>query len=82
MVRTQIQLTKEQVIKLKKMSSARHISMAKLIRQAIDQNVRYGDIVDIDERIQRAISAAGRFRSGLKDLAKKHDQYLGDAFGK
>jgi hypothetical protein len=37
-------------------------------------------IIDPEERRKRAIAAAGRFRSGLTDLAASHDRYLEDAF--
>jgi len=39
-------------------------------------------MIDPEERRRRAIAAAGRFRSGLTDLAAKHDLYLADAYAK
>ena len=38
------------------------------------------DIIDPEEQRQRAISASGRFRSGIKDLSSSHDKHLGDAY--
>ena len=38
------------------------------------------DIIDPEEQRQRAIAAAGRFRSGIKDLSSHHDKHLGDAY--
>ncbi len=35
---------------------------------------------DMAERCSRAISAAGRFRSGVADLSTAHDIYLEDGF--
>jgi len=32
--------------------------------------------VDLEEKRRRALAAAGRFRSGLNDLAENHDKYL------
>ncbi len=40
------------------------------------------DLAGIAERRQRAIEAAGKFRSGVADLSKRHDHYLADAFGR
>jgi hypothetical protein len=82
MVRTQIQLTKEQANALKKMSLSRHLSIAELIRQAVDTMIKSGAVIDIEERRKRAIEAAGKFSSGLRNLSAEHDQYLEDAFSK
>jgi predicted transcriptional regulator len=80
MVRTQIQLTEEQAKKLKRLASSRQLSMAELIRQAVDQLITTSTVVDREERRKRALDAAGRFRSGLGDLSTEHDKYLEEAF--
>ena len=82
MVRTQIQLTEEQSNALKKLSSQRDISMAELIRQVIDLYLRSCATIRQEERRQRAIKAAGQFRSGQTDLSEKHDVYLAEVYGK
>ena len=82
MVRTQIQLTKEQANALKKIALSRHLSIAELIRQAVDTMIKSGAVIDTEERRKRAIDAAGRFSSGLRDLSTDHDKYLEDAFSK
>ena len=82
MVRTQIQLTEEQARRLKALAGARGISMAELIRQSVDSLLRTNRGFDRAERKQRAIAIAGRFRSGLGDLAKNHDCYLNEGYRK
>ncbi|HHT9108543.1 MAG TPA: CopG family transcriptional regulator [Candidatus Wunengus sp. YC63] len=82
MVRTQIQLTEEQVKALKKIALSRHLSIAELIRQAVDTVIRTNTMVDIEERRKRAIDIVGRFSSGKRDISRKHDTYLVEAFGK
>jgi len=82
MVRTQIQLTEEQVKALKKIALSRHPSIAELIRQAVDTVIRTNTMVDIEERRKRAIDIVGRFSSGKRDISRKHDTYLVEAFGK
>ena len=82
MVRTQIQLTEEQVKALKKIALSRHLSIAELIRQAVDTIIRTNTMVDIEERRKRAIDIVGRFSSGKRDISRKHDTYLVEAFGK
>lgn len=79
MIRTQIQLTEEQSRTLKKMAGKRHVSIAELIRQGVNSLVTSGE-VSIEERKQRAMDAAGRFRSGKKDISVKHDEYLSRDF--
>jgi Arc/MetJ-type ribon-helix-helix transcriptional regulator len=80
MVRTQIQLSEEQARALKDLAAKYHVSMAELIRQAVDDWLRSADTVDREERKRRAIAAAGRFRSELTDLSTAHDRYLVEAF--
>jgi len=82
MVRTQIQLTEEQVKALKRIALSRHLSIAELIRQAVDTVIRTNTTVDIEERRKRAVDIAGRFSSGKRDISRKHDTYLVEAFGK
>lgn len=80
MVRTQIQLTEKQATVIKKMAKVKHVSMAELIRQSIDNMAKMG-VVD-EERRKMAIAAVGRFHSGVSDISAKHDKYLAEAFGK
>ena len=82
MVRTQIQLTEEQVKALKKIALSRHLSIAEIIRQAVDTVIRTNTVVDIEERRKMAIDIVGRFSSGKRDISRKHDTYLAEAFGK
>lgn len=81
MVRTQIQLTEEQVAVLKRMAVVQHVSMAEIIRKAVDLIARTGTVPDANIQRQRAAAAAGRFHSGCGDLAQHHDRYLAEAYG-
>ncbi|OHC11566.1 MAG: hypothetical protein A3K50_03550, partial [Planctomycetes bacterium RIFOXYD12_FULL_42_12] len=74
--------TEEQVKALKKIALSRHLSIAELIRQAVDTVIRTNTMVDIEERRKRAIDIVGRFSSGKRDISRKHDTYLVEAFGK
>lgn len=80
MVRSQIQLTESQVRTLKRMAADRGVSVAELIRQSIENFFRSAGSQDREEQRRRALSVAGRFRSGLQDLAAEHDRYLEDAY--
>ena len=78
MVRTQIQLTEEQARSLKRLAASRQVSIAELIRQGVDTVLRSNTGIDLDEKRRRAIAAAGRFRSGQRDISEKHDKFLAE----
>jgi hypothetical protein len=80
MLRTQIQLPEGQVSALKHLALQQHVSMAELIRRAIDLFTASPETGNLQERQQRALAAAGRFHSGQNDIASKHDDYLAEAF--
>jgi hypothetical protein len=75
MIRTQMQLREDQVRALKRRAAERGVSMAELIRDAIDQAL---DREDEDARWERALSVMGKFRSGLSDISVRHDDYLSE----
>ena len=82
MVRTQIQLTEEQVKALRKIAMTSHLSVAELIRRAVDTMIKSRVTVDPDERLKRALEVVGKFSSGKRDISRKHDAYLADALTK
>lgn len=79
MIRTQISLTEEQADRLRRTAALRGVSMAELIRQAVDRVIP----PDSDERswrIERALALAGKYDSGRSDVSERHDDYLAEAF--
>ena len=80
MIRTQIQLPESQVAALKRLSAVHHVSMAELIRRAVDLLTSSPEAGAISEQKKRAVNAAGRFHSGLSDVSARHDEYLAEAF--
>jgi len=82
MVRIHIQLSEDQAKALKRISMARRLSVAELIRRAVDTLIKSGTVVDVEERHQRAIEIVGQFSSGKRDISEKHDLYLSDAYRK
>jgi predicted DNA-binding ribbon-helix-helix protein len=80
MIRTQIQLTEKQAKNLKKIATSRHLSVAELIRRAVDNIITTNVMVDADERRKRAINIVGKFHSGKHDISREHDKYLAEAF--
>jgi hypothetical protein len=80
--RTQISLEPEQAERLRTLARQRGVSMAHLIRDAVDQV--YGGAVippTLTERWDRALATVGIGESGAVDLAENHDRHLDDAYG-
>jgi hypothetical protein len=82
MVRTQIQLTEEQSRRLKAAAAPQGISVAELVRRGVDAALAQEWAPPIEELCRRAIQAAGRFRASRRDVSRKHDAYLGEAFAR
>lgn len=79
MIRTQIQLTEEQARAVRALAEKSGVSMAEVIRRAVDQAL-LSPLVSDEERRRRALAWAGRSRSGLPDLGLEHDRYLDEAY--
>jgi hypothetical protein len=79
MKKTSIRLTEEQFANLRKTAILRGFSIAKVVRDAIDEFCRNEEAQREDKR-KRALEVAGRFRSGRGDVSKKHDAHLDEAF--
>lgn len=82
MVRTQIQLTDKQARAIKEIAATQGVSIAEVIRRAVEGIIRSNTKVDREERQKRALEIVGKFRSGKKDISKKHDEYLTEAYGR
>lgn len=79
MIRTQVQLTETQAEKLRRIAAARGVSMAAVIREAVD---RLPDRDDRGERWARALAAVGKGhdRDGATDVSVHHDEYLAEIY--
>jgi len=82
MVRTQIQLTEDQAKALKKIAAARQLSVAELIRRAVDTMIKTSTAADPEDRMKRALDIAGKFTSGKSDVSKRHDAYLAESYSR
>jgi len=80
MVRTQIQLTEEQAKKVKRIAARRGVPMAEVIRDAVEEVIRSNRHGVREEKRKQAVEILGKFRSGKRDVSKKHDAYLSEAF--
>jgi hypothetical protein len=80
MVRTQIQLSEDEVRALRRLAAEHSTSMAALVREAVDRLIAARRGTPEAEVRRRALRAAGRFRSRQADLSERHDQYLAADF--
>jgi hypothetical protein len=81
MVRTQIQLTKEQSKLLKESSLMSRESVASLNRKAIDQFLVTTRQPDRALLYRRANTIVGKYAADQQDIALRHDHYLDEAYG-
>ncbi len=82
MIRTQIQITKLQAEALRRIARARGCSQAELVRHGVDLIIASDATVSPKELRERAAAISGKYRSGRKDLSKRHDEHLAEAYAR
>ena len=80
MIRTQIQLEDRQMAALKELAAILNVSVAELVRRAVDLLVANQHGPSPNEQRTRALAALGQFSSGHADIAEEHDRYLSEAY--
>lgn len=75
MIRTQISLTEDQMRRLRREARRRKVSLASVVREAIDQAVPDED-VERARRIETMLAAAGGAASVSGTVARDHDDVL------
>lgn len=80
MVRIQVQLTEKQSKALRQIALREGISMAEVIRRALDKVIEYQYLPDRYELKKRAMAAAGSVHSNITDLSSNHYQYLEEIY--
>jgi hypothetical protein len=76
MVRTQVQLTEEQAAAVKRIAAREGISMAEVIRQAVEAQIRADGRPSEAELRRRALGLIGIVKNGPTDMAANHDAYF------
>jgi predicted transcriptional regulator len=75
MIRTQVSLTDDQMRRLRREARRRHVSLAAVIRDAVDRVVPDEDAQRHD-RIEALLAVAGSAASGTGLVARDHDAEL------
>lgn len=74
MIRTQIQLEERQAEALRRIAAEQGVSLAELIRRAVDESLLLRG--EGQARYRRALAVVGKGSSGLSDVSRKHDDYF------
>jgi hypothetical protein len=80
MVRTQVQLTEEQLRLLRQLSAVTGRSIADLVRQSLALYLAQHQRSSREELVARALRLVGKFSSNRSDISVEHDRYLNEAF--
>jgi hypothetical protein len=78
MQRTMISLTDDQARRLRRAADSRGVSMAAVIRDAIDE-IPDPPLTDREILVRRALEVVGKYRSDGSNVAVEHDEYLAEA---
>ncbi|MPZ52229.1 MAG: ribbon-helix-helix protein, CopG family [Acidimicrobiia bacterium] len=76
MIRTQISLTEAQIEAARREAERRGVSLAALIREALQHELEGGDTQRVLERARHAI---GGFQSGTSNTSRDHDEVLAES---
>ena len=77
MIRTQVSLTPQQMRRLREEARRRHVSLAAVVRDAVDRVVPDQDQLRSD-RIDALLGVAGSAASGTGTVARDHDEVLAE----
>ncbi len=80
MIRIQIQLEEGQASALRRLAAEQGVSVAALIRQGVDAQLRSQANRSGAAHLERLKVRLQRFDSKVTDLGEGHDRYLGEAF--
>ena len=82
MERMQVQLTRAQADRLRDQARQRGVSIAALIREAVDAAFRDAlQAPSMEQRWRRSRAAVGRYGSGSSEpVSERHDNYLDEIY--
>ena len=80
MIRIQVQFNEQQMRLLKARAAQEKVSVAEIVRRAVNAWSTGQVGTPIEERRRRAMAVVGCFASGSSNVATRHDNYLTDAY--
>jgi len=81
MIRTQVQLTESQMVKLRQAARAQGVSLAEMIRRLVDRGIA-SELPDRRTVYAQAVKRLGEFKdeADASDVGERHDEYLERAY--
>jgi len=76
MIRAMVQFTEQQMQRLKRKAALEKVSVSELVRRSVERAFPATEEPTGEEKWLRATSVVGKFRSGVHDLAARHDEYF------
>ncbi len=76
MIRVQVRLTEQKLLRLRLLAAERGLSISELVSDGVDIILAPKEQGVHRSGEKRAIAAAGRFHSGRSDVARRHDDFL------
>jgi len=80
MIRAQVRFTEKQWQALKRIAASRHVSVAELVRQSVDQLLNAPENRRFDEFRRLSIEIIGKYQSGSINISTDHDKYLAEDY--
>jgi len=80
MVRTQVQLPEDDLAGLRRLAAEQQTSVSELVRRGVKQVLASESTPTREELWRRASELVGKFHSGKHDIARRHDDYLAEAY--
>ena len=83
MVRTQVRLAEDQHRRLTRYAGRLGISLAEAVRRCVEAQLdREMTAPSREDRVQAALAVCGKYRDPQRDtdVARNHDQHLGEAY--
>ena len=80
MVRTQVQLSEDDLAELRRLAAEEGVSVSALVRRGVKQVLESRGKPSREELWARAREVAGKYRSGKTDIGRRHDDYLAEDF--
>lgn len=77
MVTVEVNLPREQAAALSRLAAERGVTPARLVEEILSQHLAESARGSRKAIRRKALAAIGAGRSGLHDLAERHDEYLG-----
>ena len=84
MLRVQVQLTPAQHRRLRQRAKRLGVSVAEVVRQAVDAELEAKEQDSRDDVVRRALAVCGKYAdpNGRSDVAAHHDAILAEIYGR